>query len=76
MSISLTKYRADIFKLTDKVIETGIPLEIDRNGVKVTISAPQKRNKLDNLKERNVFVGDPDDIIKMDWSKEWNPDFP
>jgi hypothetical protein len=29
-------------------------------------------SKLDRLKKRkNVFVGDVEDIIGMDWSKEW-----
>jgi len=29
-------------------------------------------SKLDRLRTRkNVFVGDSDDIIGMDWSKEW-----
>jgi len=29
-------------------------------------------SKLDRLKTRkNIFVGDVEDIIGMDWSKEW-----
>jgi hypothetical protein len=27
---------------------------------------------LEKLKKRTGFVGDPDDIIGMDWLKEWN----
>jgi hypothetical protein len=72
--MTLTKYRQDIFNLTDKVIETGIPLEIERNGVKVIIHAEKKKSKLDNLKKRDLVVGDSDDLIYIDWSKEWNPD--
>jgi hypothetical protein len=72
--MTLTKYRQNIFKLTDKVIETGIPLEIERNGVKVTITAEKKKNKLDNLTKRDLVVGDSEDLVYIDWSKEWSPD--
>jgi hypothetical protein len=74
--LTLSKYRSDIFKLTDKVIETGIPIKINRNGVVVTISAPKKKSKLDNLKKRDCVVGDADDLIYIDWSEEWNSDIP
>jgi hypothetical protein len=29
-------------------------------------------SKLARLKKRDIFVGDPDDIIGMDWSSEWS----
>jgi hypothetical protein len=30
-------------------------------------------NKLDNLKKRAYLKGSPDDIVHLDWSKEWEP---
>ena len=34
---------------------------------------PQPRvSKLARLKKRSGFNGDPDDIVGMDWSKEWS----
>ena len=42
-----------------------------RKGAILTIVPPKRVNKLANLKKRKVFVGDVEDIIGMDWSKEW-----
>jgi len=30
-------------------------------------------DKLANLTRRDCLIGDPEDIIHMDWSKEWHP---
>lgn len=32
---------------------------------------PNVNDKLSRLKKRNYIVGDSDDIVHMDWSKEW-----
>jgi hypothetical protein len=42
------------------------------NGMRVTASKLPKEpaSKLAKLKKRSGFVGDPDDIIGMDWSRE------
>ncbi len=34
-------------------------------------SASVNLGKLANLKPRNYIVGDPEDLVHMDWSKEW-----
>ena len=32
-------------------------------------------SKLDRLISRpDAIVGDPDDLVEMDWTHEWNPD--
>jgi len=28
--------------------------------------------KLDRLKKRDCIVGDPEDLVHIEWSKEWN----
>jgi hypothetical protein len=30
-------------------------------------------DKLDNLKRRDCLVGDPEDLVHMDWSQWWRP---
>lgn len=35
------------------------------------MSVPVNLGKLANLKPRNYIVGDPDDLVHIDWSKEW-----
>jgi len=75
MPISLTKLRADLYHIVDQVIETGIPVDIERNGKKVRIVAVEKKSKLANLKPHpGTIVGNPDDFIHLDWSSEWKGD--
>lgn len=78
MAITASKLRADVYRLLDDVLETGKPLEIERNG-KLLVVAPKepakKGSRLDRLPRREGFiVGDPDELIHIDWSSEWNPD--
>ena len=63
--LSLTSLRSQLYKVVDKVIETGIPAEIERNGVKVKIVLEQKKSKLANLKTHDCIVGNPDDLINL-----------
>jgi prevent-host-death family protein len=65
--ITASKLRADVYRLLDRAIETGEPLEIERNGVIVRLVPPQKRHWLDRLQKRDAIVGDPDDLVDLDW---------
>ena len=72
-TLSLTKVRADLYKIVDSVLETGTPVEIERRGKRVRIIPVRPASKLDNLVKRpGTIVGDPEDIVHMDWSGEWN----
>jgi len=70
-SISLTALRQQLFKLVDQVIQTGIPLEIERNGHRVKVILDEKKSKLANLKAHDCIEGDPDDLINLSLT-EWN----
>ena len=75
MPISLTKLRADLYKIVDQVIDTGLPVDIERNGKKVRIIALEKKSKLANIKPHpGTIVGNPDELIHLDWSSEWEKD--
>jgi len=65
-SISLTALRSQLFKIVDRVIETGMPAEIERKGHKLKIVLEEKKSKFDNLKRRNCIVGDPDELIDLE----------
>ena len=59
----------------DEVLETGQPLEIERNGKTLVIAPKEEQSIWDRLPRREGFiVGDPDELIHIDWSSEWNPD--
>jgi hypothetical protein len=66
--------RSQILGLLDKVIKTGVPVEIERKGKRLIISPAEKRRNLDCLEEHPDFiVGNPDDLVHIDWSAEWKP---
>jgi len=57
------------------VLETGVPVEIERNGKLLKIVPVEAPDKLANLKPRPGYLAvDPDEIVHMDWSKEWRND--
>jgi hypothetical protein len=75
LAVSASKLRANIYRMLDQVLETGQPLEIDRNGKTLVIAPKEEQSIWDRLPRRKGFiVGDPDELIHMDWSSEWNPD--
>lgn len=73
MAITPTELRANIYKIIDGVLETGIPVEVERDG-KTVLIVPKAGGKLKNIIERpGAYRGDPDEIAKIDWSAEWRP---
>jgi hypothetical protein len=71
MQITASKLRENVYRILDEVIETGAVVEVVRKGSIVKLVSERPVSKLDRLPKRSVFVGDPDDIIGMDWSKDW-----
>lgn len=79
MALSVSRLRENVYNLLDQVLATGVPLEIERKGRLLRIVAVEAdgHDKLANVIPRPDFIiGDPDDLIHMDWSAEWNPDLP
>lgn len=74
MTITASRLRQDVYKLLDEVLATGVPLEIERNGQRLKIVPVDGPDKLTRLKKHaNTIVGDPEDLVHMDWSGEWRP---
>jgi len=75
MAVTASQLRANVYRLLDDVLESGRPLEIERKG-KILVIAPKETQTLwDRLPRREgAIVGDPDELIHIDWSSEWNPD--
>jgi hypothetical protein len=69
---SLTALRKQLYRVVDCVLETGVPVEIERKGQKLLLIPAQKTvSKLANLKKRKGIVGDPDDLVQLRVG-EWN----
>ena len=76
-TVTPTELRGNIYKLLDEVLQTGVPLEINKGGRVLRIVPMEKKAKLNNLvRKRNVIVGDPEDLVDISWEKELNLDLP
>ncbi len=71
MILTASSLRKNIYRILDKISETGIPVEIERKGKKLKIISSGEVQKLSNLKKRNIFNGSPEELIHIDWSSEW-----
>lgn len=76
MVVKPSQLRANLYRLLDRVLKTGEPIEIDRAGQKLLLVPKEKRSKLENLVKHDVIVGDPEDLVHIDWSKGWRRDLP
>ena len=76
MALTASRLRENIYKILDEVLDTGIPVEIERRGKKLRILPVESGavSKLDNLTERrDTILCDPEEIVHVDWSGEWRP---
>lgn len=73
MAISVTRLRENLYEIVDRVIKTGMPIEIERKGERVRLEPVRQKSKLQRLVARpDTIVGDPEDIVHVDWSAEWS----
>jgi len=74
MAMTASKLRENIYRILDQVLETGVPVVIERNGCTLRIVADDPPSKLGLLDRRpEVVIGDPADLVELDWSSEWSP---
>jgi len=74
-SISATELRANVYRILDRVLETGEAQEVIRNGSKLLIMpATRQLRRLDGRPKRNVLACSVDELVATSWEKEWNPD--
>jgi antitoxin (DNA-binding transcriptional repressor) of toxin-antitoxin stability system len=74
MAITASELRQNIYKLLDQVLETGVPLEIERNGRCLRVTPTDAPPKLDRVVgHEDYIVGDPAALVHIDWSSEWRP---
>ena len=73
LKLTASRLRQDIYRILDEVLETGIPVEIERRGKVLRIVPPQECSKLDSLPQRDYLQTDPEEIVHVDWSETWRP---
>ncbi len=73
MRLTASRLRQDIYRILDEVLETGVPVEIERRGEVLKIIPPEECSKLDSLPRRDYLETDPEEIVHVDWSETWRP---
>lgn len=73
MKLTVSKLRENIYKILDSVLKTGRPIEIERKGRRLRISAVEPARKLERLERRDVMEADPESLVHLDWSSQWKP---
>lgn len=72
MRVTASKLRADLYNILDETLKTGVPVEVVRKGCVLKIVLESKPDKLSRLKKRDYVIGDSEDFVHMDWSKDWS----
>jgi hypothetical protein len=73
MSVTASELRQNVYRLLDRSLETGEPLEVRRKGQLLRIvPEPPAGGKLGALVPHDCVTGDPADLVHMDWSETWD----
>ncbi len=70
--LTASKLRENVYGILDQVLETGTPVEVVRKGKVLRIVPETPAPKLARLKRRKAYKGDADQILGIDWLKEWS----
>jgi antitoxin (DNA-binding transcriptional repressor) of toxin-antitoxin stability system len=75
MPVTATKLRQEVYEILDSVIETGQPVEIERKGhlLRIVATQPAVPSRLSRMVKRPGLQCDPEELVEIDWSKEWTP---
>ena len=69
---SVSALRANLYRLLDRVLETGRPVEVERHGERLKIVRAEKRSRLSLVRPVPGYLkGDADELLGLDWSDEW-----
>lgn len=71
--VSPSRLRANLYRILDRILATGEPVQIARNGRQLRLM-PEGSSRLDALQPHPDYIqGNPEELVHMDWSGEWRP---
>lgn len=73
MRLNASKLRQNIYRILDQILETGVPVEIERRGKLLKIVCESPPSRLDRLTPRDYLRAAPEELVHLDWSGEWLP---
>ena len=76
--MTATRFRQDLFKTLDRLVETGETLEIERRGALLRVQVAQAAGALlDTARfahRGQLLRVPPADLVSTDWSSLWRPE--
>jgi uncharacterized membrane-anchored protein len=79
-SVTSSKLQNNLDQLLDEILNTGKPLEIERNGKRLRIIPVKTVETVDKLQKLiyrpEAIIGDPDELVQISWEQETNLDLP
>jgi hypothetical protein len=63
--------RKNIYAVLDSVLESGIPVEIERNGKRLKIVPEEPVGRLERLEPHCIITGDSGDLPEVGWDDSW-----
>ena len=74
-TIPLKYFLSNTEVLLKKIVENNTSIEVQFDKKTIIIALSKDENKLKDLKRHEgCIVGDPEDIVHIDWSGEWRND--
>jgi len=71
MVLTATKLRQNLYRILDEILDSGIPVKINRKGEILNIIPEKKKSKLERLEEHRTIIGSPESIIDVNFDSEW-----
>lgn len=71
MILTATKLRQNLYRILDEILDSGIPVKINRKGEILKIVPEKKKSKLERLEEHRTIIGNPESIIDINFDSEW-----
>lgn len=63
--LTLTTLRHKLFEVADRVIETGVPVAIERRGKTLLLIPEVPASRLARLKRRKLIRGTPESLVNI-----------
>ena len=74
-TVTVTELRGNIYNLLEEILETGVPLEINKGGRILRIMPVEPVDKFADLVHKpDVINGDPEELVHIEW--EYTIDIP
>lgn len=72
-TLTATELRRNIYRVLDRILETGAPQEIVRRGRRLTIALQEpKRRRFEDAPRHDVLNCSFEELVATSWDQAWN----